>query len=192
MLKMHVELAWELLRGAFGDSFGDLGTNPLGWAITILSPFLLLTLKFRRESEKASFGSFIKDRKLELKDFALAYLLLWGGVLIFEVFWSQPSKVWKQAATTHPAPTSRTPLPPDGEWYQGVDHQPISATFNSPKGFSGRQLRLPYPPADLETTVYYNGIAQRRALDYSLAGEMVLLHFAVPLGDSIMISYRHY
>jgi hypothetical protein len=121
------------------------------------------------------------------------------GVVVFgyELMWNQPNQSRLRqgeesrsnpSALFEPIPTNFSQGPTNV--FPRNDRRPICVQVLLPQGFQGGSYKLPFKPvAPSPPTLYDNGSAQRRGLDYTVSDSTIVVNFQPASKDSLSVWY---
>lgn len=94
--------AWNLVGTAAANAWADIGTNGLGWFIAAFSPFVAVAMKLRVAPKREKLA-FIRSKWVtELRDTFLVCIVVWMGIFCWELCWSIPRQILKDATAIKP------------------------------------------------------------------------------------------
>jgi hypothetical protein len=195
-MKADIHFWWHLVSTAAGATLSDVGWKRLG--LVLIEVFCAVAaLHAYRAPEGRRWAAIRNQWMSEIRAVFIVVFSVGVGVFGYELMRNQanqsrlrqvadslsnPSALFSRGPTIFPLGATNV-FPSNGS-------RPICVQVLLPQGFQGGSYKLPYKPvAPSPPTLYDNGSAQRRDLDYTVSDSTIVVNYRPTSKDSLSVWY---
>jgi hypothetical protein len=196
-MKADIHFWWHLVSTAAGATLIDLRSKRLFLLLVIEIACAVVAWRGYRAPESKRWAAIRNQWMYEIRDVSIIICSVGVAVFGYELTWNQPNQSrLRQVHDSLPnssAVFNRIPtIFPVGstDVFSSNGSRPICVQVLLPQGFQGGSYKLPFKPvAPSPPTLYDNGSAQRRGVDYSVSDSTIVVNFKPASKDSLSVWY---
>jgi hypothetical protein len=187
-MRADIHFWWHLVSPATKAVLIDLGSKRPFWLFLIGVSFAVVALHAYRAPESKRWTAIRDQWTSEIRDVFIVIFLVGVAVFGYELVWNQPNQVrLRQVGDSFSNPPS---LFKRIRFFPHDSRGPVCVQVLLPQGFAGGSYKLPFKPvAPSPPTLYDNGSAQRRGIDYTVSDSVVVVNFQPAPKDSLSVLY---
>jgi hypothetical protein len=195
-MKADFHFWWHLVSTAARATLIDVGSKRLG--LLLIEVFCAVAaLHAYRAAESKRWAAIRSQWMSEVRDVFIVIFSVGVAVFGYELVWNQPNqgrlRQVEDSLSNPSALFDRMPtIFPVGATnvFPNNGRRPICVQVLLPQGFQGGSYKLPFKPvAPSPPTLYDNGSAQRRGLDYTVSDSTIVVNFQPASKDSLSVWY---
>jgi hypothetical protein len=187
-MRADIHFWWHLVSAASRATLIDLGSKRPFWLFSIEVSCAVAALRAYRAPESKRWAA-IRDQWIsEIRDVFIVIFSIGVAVFGYELVWNQPNQARLRQIENSPSNPSflfnRTSV------FPRHDSGPICVQVLLPQDFPGGSYKLPFKPvAPSPPTLYDNGSARRRGIDYTVSDNTIMVNFRPESKDSLSVWY---
>lgn len=184
-MRAEIQFWWHLVFAAARAAFIDLGSKRSFLLFLIEVSCVVAALRAYRAPENKRWAAIRDQWIFEIRDVFIVVFSLGVAVFGYELGWNQPNQArLRQDSLSNHSSLFRT------SFFAHNNRGPICVQVLLPQGFSGGNYKLPYKPvAPSPPTLYDNGSARRRGIDYTVSDNAIVVNFKPTSKDSLSVWY---
>jgi hypothetical protein len=192
-MKADVPFWWHLVSAAQATLI-YLGSNRLFVLLLIEAFCAVVAWRAYRAPQGRRFAAIRGQWMFAIRDVFVVFFSICVVVFGYELMWNQPKQSRLEDSRSNPlalfnlTPTG-LPLGRTSAFFRN-DSRPICVEVRLPQGFSGGSYKLPFkavPPSP--PTLYDNGSAKRKGIDYTVSDSTVVVKFRPASEESLSVWY---
>ena len=200
-MKAGLHFWWDLVSAAIRATLIYLGSERRFVLLLIEVFCAVVALRAYRAPQAKRWAAIRSQWMFAIRDVFIVFFSVGVAVFGYELMWNQPNQSRLQQfeeSRSNPLvlfnriPTS-FPLGPNSVFLPNSSRRPICVQVLLPHGFPGGGYKLPFKPvAPSPPTLYINGSAQRRGIDYTVSDSTIVVNFHPASEDSLSVWYTTY
>jgi hypothetical protein len=200
-MKAGLHFWWDLVSAAIRATLIYLGSERRFVLLLIEVFCAVVALRAYRAPQAKRWAAIRSQWMFAIRDVFIVFFSVGVAVFGYELMWNQPNQSRLQQfeeSRSNPLvlfnriPTS-FPLGPNSVFLPNGSRRPICVQVLLPHGFPGGGYKLPFKPvAPSPPTLYINGSAQRRGIDYTVSDSTIVVNFHPASEDSLSVWYTTY
>ncbi len=195
-MRADIHFWWQLVPLAAKATWFDLGSKRPFWLFLLAVSCVVLAWRAYFAPEQKRWAAIRDQWVRELRDVCVIVGMV--GLVFFacEFVWSQPNRIRQQQfvdSLSNPSSAfnpvlTMGPLGPMNAFRSGAG--PVCIQVLLPQGFQGGSYKLPFKPvAPSPPTLYNNGAALRKDIDYTVSDSTIVVNFKPASKDSLSVWY---
>jgi hypothetical protein len=196
-MKADIHFWWHLVSAAARATLIYLGSKRRFVLLLIEVFCAVAALRAYRAPQGKRCAAIRSQWMFEIRDVFIVVFSVGVAVFGYELMWNQPNQSRlrpfedsrsNSSALFNRIPTSFPPGPTNVFLRNGSP--PTCVQVLLPQGFPGGSYKLPFKPvAPSPPTLYNNGSAQRRGIDYTVSDSTIVVKFHPASKDSLSVWY---